>query len=83
MVEGLEEDVLSFKVTRSNIHAHTHTTHTPHACVLLQAIFALEKELIAAQNAEKFAQAEAHREATYKLNEDMQEDKRAHYEVSN
>uniref|UniRef100_A0A7S3QSG6 Uncharacterized protein n=1 Tax=Dunaliella tertiolecta TaxID=3047 RepID=A0A7S3QSG6_DUNTE len=42
------------------------------------AVFALEKELIAARNAEKATQAEAHRASTYRANIEILEERRNH-----
>lgn len=41
-------------------------------------MFALERELLAQRNAEKSAQADAHREATYRANEAIMEDRRTY-----
>jgi hypothetical protein len=44
-------------------------------------MFALEKELIAARNADKFAQTDMHREAIYRAGEAILEDKRDYFLV--
>eukprot|EP00967_Tisochrysis_lutea_P041350 scaffold49697_cov17-Tisochrysis_lutea.AAC.2 len=52
-------------------------SHAAHGYTL-QAVFALEKELIAARNAEKATQAEAHRASTYRANIEILEERRNH-----